>query len=405
MPQSFPASFLRLPKTSRPVVLALCVLLFFLYLNPRRSSVQPADFSSASAASRESDHAYAAEDYGATRSKLAKVTMLFYDKPSRDSRAYESALSGHRRHDLRYGYHHFVLRQAIVEGMWSKQAYLLSILLQELAKPRIARLEWLFWHDADLVLMNSKILLDVFLPPEPEWAHIHLLCSNDLNGINAGVFFLRVHEWSAWFLAATLAYTRYYPDVVLAYSEQTVMESLIRDEKWGNHTLHLPQRWFNAYQNFGFDTTLPPEWHWTNGYFEPGDLLVHLPGTEGSRPDLIREWQERIEEEPEKYEVPLGETYYPDSISEFWASDARRENERQTTYQRRWKLLQDVGFQLDRETEKAIEEAKASTEGKEQVQIEAAVKAAEERSVEQKMARLRAAEKVEIEKGTVNISA
>lgn len=145
MPQSFRSSFFRLPKISRPVVLALCVLLFFFYANPRRPSAQPAEIPSASASSGESNDAHAAEDYAATRSKLAKVTMLFYDEPNEESRAYESALLGHRKHDLRYGYRHFVLRQAIVEGMWSKQAYILSNLLQELAKPRTERLEWLLY--------------------------------------------------------------------------------------------------------------------------------------------------------------------------------------------------------------------------------------------------------------------
>ncbi|KAK4981281.1 hypothetical protein LTR66_010120 [Elasticomyces elasticus] len=232
MPQSFRASFFRLSKASRPVVLALCVLLFFFYVSSRRSNAQPADISSASASSGESNRAHAAEDYAATRSKLAKVTMLFYDKPSKDPRAYESALLGHRKHDLRYGYRHFVLRQAIVEGIYPKHP---TSRARE-TKDRAARvaIESLLmiissWHDADLVLMNSKIPLDVFLPPEPEWSHIHLLCSNDLNGINAGVFFLRVHEWSAWFLAAVLSYTHYNPSVVLAYSEQTAMEFLARD--------------------------------------------------------------------------------------------------------------------------------------------------------------------------------
>ncbi|KAK4933801.1 hypothetical protein LTR28_011232, partial [Elasticomyces elasticus] len=122
-----------------------------------------------------------------------------------------------------------------------------------------------------------------------------------------------------------------------------------------------------------------------------------------SRPDLIRDWQKKIEEEPEKYEISLSETYYPEGIREFWASDARNEHELQTTYQRRWKIILDVGFQSDRETEKVVEEAKASTEGKGEAQMEAAVKAAKERSEEQKMARLRVAEKAKMEEATANM--
>lgn len=161
-------------------------------------------------------------------SKIGKLTMLYYNEVSKDTIWYEKALSGHKEHNMRFGYKHFVLRHEIVPDIWSKQAFILSILLQELAKPMGDRLEWLFWHDADLVLMNSNIPLELFVPPV-EFSHIHHVVANDLNGLNAGVFFLRVHEWSMWYLSAVMSYTNYHPERPLRYSEQTAMEWLIQE--------------------------------------------------------------------------------------------------------------------------------------------------------------------------------
>ncbi|KAK5197972.1 hypothetical protein LTR99_009390 [Exophiala xenobiotica] len=282
---------------------------------------------------------------GALYSKIGKVTMLYYDKVSKDSVWFEKALAGHKAHNLRFGYKHFVLRHEIVPDVWSKQAFILSILLQELAKPMADRLEWLFWHDADLVLMNAQLPLEMFVPPDT-FSHVHHLVANDLNGLNAGVFFLRVHEWSMWYLSAVMSYTTYNPDKQLRYSEQTAMEWLIQD-KWGMNTTHIPQRWFNAYQDYGTDDTVPPEWEWKHGYYQPGDLLVHLPGTGDARPDTIKEWLDRVRDENLKYEIPLANTAHMKNITEFWANDARKEKENQDTYWRRWHILIEVGSQQD----------------------------------------------------------
>jgi hypothetical protein len=116
----------------------------------------------------------------------------------------------------------------------------LHYLVKELAKSLAERLEWLFWHDADVVIVNNQILLETFLPPKPRWSHINFITSNDLGGLNIGVFFLRVCEWSVYFLAAGLLYPFYKPDVHLRYDKQTALEFLIQEEKWANNTMHVP---------------------------------------------------------------------------------------------------------------------------------------------------------------------
>ena len=56
---------------------------------------------------------------------------------------YEAALKTHERHNALHGYQMTVLRQRIVSSYWSKPTYLLSQIVDELAKPAGHRSEWL----------------------------------------------------------------------------------------------------------------------------------------------------------------------------------------------------------------------------------------------------------------------
>ena len=71
--------------------------------------------------------------------RVAKVSML-YGKPNA---LYERALKSHYRHAERWRLEMHVLRQDIAVGFWNKPSYLLSLVVQELAKLPEDRLEWL----------------------------------------------------------------------------------------------------------------------------------------------------------------------------------------------------------------------------------------------------------------------
>ena len=60
----------------------------------------------------------------------------------------------------------------MIRGLWAKHGYILIILGQELAKLEPDRLEWLLWHDRDVVLLNQQISLDIFLPSKPALVYI-----------------------------------------------------------------------------------------------------------------------------------------------------------------------------------------------------------------------------------------
>lgn len=88
-------------------------------------------------------------------SRIGKISNLYYDQVTSISQAYKRALLSHIDHDQRFGYSHFVLRRGIVEGLWTKHAWILHILVKELAKSPAERLEWVFWHDVDVVIVNN----------------------------------------------------------------------------------------------------------------------------------------------------------------------------------------------------------------------------------------------------------
>jgi hypothetical protein len=87
-------------------------------------------------------YAMMSEDAGLAdgrRSSIGKVMML-YGNPTP---VYERALRGHDRHNEIHGYSMHVLREQTLSEFWSKPAYILQLLLTELAKPAPERLKWL----------------------------------------------------------------------------------------------------------------------------------------------------------------------------------------------------------------------------------------------------------------------
>jgi hypothetical protein len=156
--------------------------------------------------------------------KFGKCTASFGDPDP----PYESAIASHNLHNEIHGYPHYILREHMIRGLWSKHGWIMTIIGKELAKPEDQRLKWLMWHDRDTVLMNPQIPLDVFVPPEPQFSHIHLLVTNDRNGLNNGVFLVRVNQWAFKFFASALSIREYQPEIPLKYTEQSGMEEVIK---------------------------------------------------------------------------------------------------------------------------------------------------------------------------------
>ncbi|KAK4693035.1 citronellol/citronellal dehydrogenase, partial [Lecanoromycetidae sp. Uapishka_2] len=161
------------------------------------------------------------------------------------------------------------------------------------------------------VLMNPKVPLDVFLPPE-EYSDIHLLATADGNGVNAGAFFIKVHPWSVGLLEAVVSFPLYRPHIDLEHYDQTALKELLRDKEFRHNYMFAPQRWFNAYVKELYDSRRP--WQ-----MNPGDLLVHFPNLPHNQDEM---WVllDRSQMHLREFEVEYESTTYSKEIPEFWAS-------------------------------------------------------------------------------------
>lgn len=72
-------------------------------------------------------------------STIGKVTVLYHGRDPTFIRAIQT----HEAHNQRFGYPLLVLRHALLDGVWTKPATILSALLEELRKPEGDRLKWL----------------------------------------------------------------------------------------------------------------------------------------------------------------------------------------------------------------------------------------------------------------------
>ncbi|KAF2788667.1 glycosyltransferase family 34 protein [Melanomma pulvis-pyrius CBS 109.77] len=242
--------------------------------------------------------------------RFGKITASFGEPDV----PYENAIASHNLHNELHGYPHFILRERMLRGLWSKHAYIMTIIGQELAKPEDQRLQWLLWHDRDTVLMNPQLPLDIFVPPEPEFANIHFLVTNDRHGLNNGVFLCRVSQLSFKFFASALSIREYQPEIPLKYTEQSGMEEVIKRPWWSTSVAYVPQRWFNGFppDKKGLAKGKPSA-------SRPGSLLIHFASNrDGLRPERMAQWGEVAKNRTAEWDKPASETGYLKEIAEYW---------------------------------------------------------------------------------------
>ncbi|OOF94905.1 glycosyltransferase family 34 protein [Aspergillus carbonarius ITEM 5010] len=231
---------------------------------------------------------------------------------------YDRALKTHEAHSHKFGYPMTVLRKPILGGLWSKPAIILSTLIEEMGKSEEQRVQWLFWFDADTILMNPNIPLETFLPP-PQFSETHLLLTKDWNGMNNGVFFLRVHPWSIEFFSAIVSYPVIHPDAHLLWEDQSVMNRLKKEHEYFSRSMvYCPLRWFNAYKRNQNVTDINPKKP-IHFQIHPGDIIVHFPGTPANELEsTMLPYLEVAESHNPEWELPLEQTGYLREIAELW---------------------------------------------------------------------------------------
>ncbi|PWN53679.1 hypothetical protein IE53DRAFT_125906 [Violaceomyces palustris] len=221
---------------------------------------------------------------------------------------YERALQTHLEHAKIHGYQTKIMRKAMYDEVWTKPAYLLSLVLEELAKDEDDKAEWILWFDVDTIVMNPNVPLDIFLPPSPTFDHINLLLTNDHRGLNNGVFFMRVSTWTVEFFSSLLAYRHFNPDVHLQFRDQSAMQNLLESPLYSPRAAYVPMRWFNAY--------LPSKENLERNA-RHGDLLVHLAGAK--QKVHFDTWLDKADQHLSWWDKPLSSTTYEKRIAKYWS--------------------------------------------------------------------------------------
>jgi len=169
------------------------------------------------------------------------------------------------------------------------------------------------WVDADSIVINPSISPAIFLPPA-DLSHLHFIATHDFNGLNTGIFFLRVNAWSVTFLLETLAMPLYDSDADLGRSaDQEAMARVLNKTTGGpdnrgyrRSVVYVPRSWINMYElEDGFEG-------------KPGDMLVHFPGLEEARWKHMADWLDLLDARPEAWDRPLKQTAYWNTTRAFW---------------------------------------------------------------------------------------
>lgn len=242
--------------------------------------------------------------YSLPRVRIGTLTAHFGEPQEH----YQKALQTHLMHSLVHDTPLEVMCSEIVDAVWNKPAFILAILLDEMMKPAEERLQWIFWVDQDTLILDQCRPVSSFLPPDALQHHsnadrredetkaqTHFIFGIDWNGLNAGVFLVRVNQWAIELFSDILAFRYYNPNITLPFAEQSAIDILMNEPKFQRNAQGVPQTWFNAYPGDS-----PTEFEQRDNEVgleeynaRRGDFLLHFAGLTG-KDKLINEWVEML---------------------------------------------------------------------------------------------------------------
>lgn len=170
------------------------------------------------------------------------------------------------------------------------------------------------WVDADSIVVNPAISPELFLPPA-DLEQVFAMVTSDHQGLNNGLFYLKVHQSSLDLLTEIISYPLVHPDEDLGwFGEQAAMELVIKStearlekENRPPAIAWVPRQWFNTYEfEHGFEG-------------EPGHYMVHFAGLAETRIEHMDAWLDELRSNPEKWELSPEKTFYRTAITQFWA--------------------------------------------------------------------------------------
>lgn len=257
--------------------------------------------------------------------RVRQATMIY--ETDRFNAAYERAVDSHLRHGEKWRVPTHILRHDIVDaGFFNKPAFLLGLIINEMAKPYGKRADWIVWFDADTIVLNPGVPWTLFLPP-PGFDDIHFLGTRDQNGFNAGMFLIRVHEWSVNMLAEVVALRTLQPDVKLDFYDQSALAWVNNRTGYQEHFLFQPHNWWNA---FGLQGDPHPI-----DFFTLHFAGVDCCGAGDPKGTVMSRWLDKLDINPNEYYRPLENMTLPGQVSDYWntLTNARKILEEGKTWQ------------------------------------------------------------------------
>jgi hypothetical protein len=245
--------------------------------------------------------------------------------------SYQPSLGTHLQYANLHDLQMHVLCTPILDHLWNKPAFILSLVLVEMAKPPQRRLQWMFWTDRDSIILDQCRSLEEFLPSpakssstkegkaSDDHEDIYLLATKDWNGLNNGIFLLRVNDWAVDLFTAILAFRYYRPYVDLPFTEQSAMEIVMKEPQFKEKVRIVPQHWFNAYpkgkaQEFRDRTT---EDGLEKYHARRGDFLLHFAGI-SHRDKAIAEWVKMLEQSEVIWSKESVQRDVTHDVAQFW---------------------------------------------------------------------------------------
>lgn len=190
-------------------------------------------------------------------SEIAVVTMAVGSK-YRD--AVRLGIENKRLYCQQHGYDFICLEESLDTSrpiQWTK----ILLLQKVLENPEY---QWVFWSDADSMVMNLGVRLEEFIDAE-----YNLIIGKDCHGINSGQFFLKNCPWSLKLLSDVYGRTEC---IHHCWWEQRALQlELEENPEVFKRSKIVPQRLFNSYAKEIADFC-PSSW------YKPGDFIIHFPG-------------------------------------------------------------------------------------------------------------------------------
>ncbi|CAL9752680.1 unnamed protein product [Musa acuminata subsp. burmannicoides] len=242
-----------------------------------------------------------AGDVASPRPRIAIVS--FSDESEgggrRSFRGVRAAVEGNKRaYAEQMGYGYVDARDLVDRSRppnWSK---ILAV------RSQLPLYDWVFWNDADTVVTNPNTSLESILQAELEHGDFEsspdLVVTEDFNGVNSGLFFVRRSKWSENFLDAWWNQTSFVQFGSTKSGDNAAMKYLINSLSAEELSVHVHisrmQCLFNSYPwvpswKSVYRLISSPLVTW-QGVYSDGDFMVHLAGL-----DEKKKWIEVILEQ------------------------------------------------------------------------------------------------------------